>query len=132
MSQLTKENHYSLLSDKNTYKPLGYNPTSAFRKTVSNFTSTLFSKGVIKADFKRKLDPPSEPIVPKFYGLPKIHKSETIPVRPIIRITSRKLLATKKCLGHPAEKRRPSNPHGLTVRLTVWDAVSRLCLLISR
>ena len=30
------------------------------------------------------------------------------------------------------QKHRPSNPHGLTVRLTVWDAVSRLCLLISR
>ncbi|XP_068723335.1 uncharacterized protein [Montipora capricornis] len=58
----------SLLSDKKTYKPLVYNPTGGFKKTVNNFTSKVFSDGVIKADFKRELDHPSEPIVPKFYG----------------------------------------------------------------
>ena len=40
----------SLLSDRKTYKPLGYNPTSGFKKTVNNFNSKLFSDGVIKVD----------------------------------------------------------------------------------
>ena len=35
-------------------------------------------------DEKGKLDPPSEPTIPAFYGLPKIHKPEPIPVRPIV------------------------------------------------
>ena len=33
---------------------------------------------------KRKLDPPSEPTIPAFYGLPKIHKPKPIPLRPIV------------------------------------------------
>ena len=45
----------------------------------------VFSDGVIKIDLKRKLEAPSEPVVPKLYGLPKIHKPEPIPVRPIVR-----------------------------------------------
>ena len=35
-------------------------------------------------DEKRKQDPPSEPTIPAFYDLPKIHKPDPIPVRPIV------------------------------------------------
>ena len=66
----------SLLDDKKTYKPLGYNPTNGFRKKVCAFTNKIYTEGTIKVHFKRKLDPPSEPTVPAFYGLPKIHKPE--------------------------------------------------------
>ena len=57
----------SLLDDTKTYKPLGYNPTNGFRKKVCTFINTIYTKGTIKIDLKRKLDPPSEPSVPAFY-----------------------------------------------------------------
>ncbi|XP_038055844.1 uncharacterized protein LOC119727843 [Patiria miniata] len=41
-------------------------------------------KGTITVDLKRKIDPPTEPCIPAFYGLPKIHKPDPIPVRPIV------------------------------------------------
>ncbi|XP_068707863.1 uncharacterized protein [Montipora foliosa] len=74
----------SLLDDKKTYKLLGCNPTNGFRKKVCTFTNKIYTEGTIKVDFKRKLDPPSETSVPAFYGLPKIHKPEPIPLRPIV------------------------------------------------
>ena len=55
-----------------------------FKEKVSKFTAKLFYDRTINADEKRKLDPPSEPTIPAFYGLPKIHKPEPIPVRPIV------------------------------------------------
>ena len=70
--------------DRNTYKPVGYNPTHGFIEKVSKFMAKLFHDRTIKADEKRKLDPPSELTIPAFYGLPKIHKSEPIPLRPIV------------------------------------------------
>ena len=51
---------------------------------VSKFMAKLFHDPTIKADEKRKLDPP-ELTIPAFYGLPKIHKPEPIPLRPIVR-----------------------------------------------
>ncbi|XP_072037657.1 uncharacterized protein [Amphiura filiformis] len=74
-----------LLKDEKTYKPVGYNPTSGYRKKVTDFTTKLTTEGTFNVIQKRKLDaPPSEPSVPAFYGLPKIHKAEPIPVRPIV------------------------------------------------
>ena len=65
-----------LLKDMNSYKPVGYNPTHGFQEKVSKFTAKLFHDRNINVDEKRKLDPPSEPTIPAFYGLPKIHKPE--------------------------------------------------------
>jgi len=73
-----------LLKDTKTYKPVGYNPTSGYRKKVTEFTNKITNEGTIDLDLKRQLDPPSEPTVPAFYGLPKIHKPDPIPVRPIV------------------------------------------------
>ena len=73
----------SLLDDKKSCKPLGYNPTNGFRKKVWAFTNKIYTEGTINVDLKRKLDPPSEPSVPAFYGLPKIPKPKPIPLRPI-------------------------------------------------
>ena len=73
-----------LLKDEKTYKSVGYNPTSGYKKKVTEFTTKISTEGTIDLDLKRKLDPSSEPAVPAFYGLPKIHKSEPIPVRPIV------------------------------------------------
>ncbi|XP_072050059.1 uncharacterized protein [Amphiura filiformis] len=73
-----------LLKDEKTYKRVGYNPTSGYRKKVTEFTTKILTEKTINIDDKRQLDPPSEPAVPAFYGLPKIHKPEPIPVRPIV------------------------------------------------
>ena len=73
-----------LLKDKKTYKPIGYNPTSGYRKQVTDFVNKVNQEGGIDNSLKFKLTPPTEPIIPAFYGLPKVHKPEPIPVRPII------------------------------------------------
>ena len=73
-----------LLSDNNTYKPIGYNPTSGYRKKVSQFINKLHADEIINDNVKYSLIPPTEPSVPAFYGLPKIHKSEPMPLRPIV------------------------------------------------
>ncbi|KAK2569906.1 hypothetical protein P5673_005764 [Acropora cervicornis] len=52
----------------------------------------LFHDRKIKAAEKRKLDPPSESTIPAFYGLPKIHKPESIPLRPIVELKSKERL----------------------------------------
>ena len=39
---------------------------------------------VIDEQFYFRLAPASEPTVPAFYGLPKIHKPDPVPVRPIV------------------------------------------------
>lgn len=59
--------------------PVGYNPTHGFKRKSVNFHDRT-----INMDEKRKLDPPSEPTIPAFYGLPKIHKPEPIPIRPVV------------------------------------------------
>ncbi|XP_068738712.1 uncharacterized protein [Montipora capricornis] len=74
----------SLLNDKKNCKPIGYNPTNGLRKKVCAFTNKIYTEGTINVDLKRKLDPPSEPSEPAFYGLPKIHKPEPSPLRPIV------------------------------------------------
>ncbi|XP_072051687.1 uncharacterized protein [Amphiura filiformis] len=74
----------NLLYDQQTYKRVGYNPTSGYRKKVTDFTNKLWTKGAVTNVEKHSLNPPTEPTVPAFYGLPKIHKPEPIPVRPIV------------------------------------------------
>ena len=73
-----------LLKDKKTYKPIGYNPTSGYRKQVTDFVNKVNQEGGIDNSLKFKLTPPTEPSIPAFYRLPKVHKPEPIPVRPII------------------------------------------------
>ena len=60
-----------LLSDSNTYKKLGFNPTSGYRKNNCQFVNKLDSDGVIADNFKYNLLPPTEPSISAFYGLPK-------------------------------------------------------------
>ncbi|XP_072046801.1 uncharacterized protein [Amphiura filiformis] len=73
-----------LLSDNNTYKRIGYNPRSGYRKKVCQFVNKLETDGAIIDKEKYNLIPPTEPSVPAYYGLPKIHKPEPIPLRPIV------------------------------------------------
>ena len=71
-----------LLNDSKTYKKINYNPTSGYRKKAVKLINDLAPKLGDKLKFQ--LTPASEPSVPGFYGLPKIHKPSPIPVRPIV------------------------------------------------
>ncbi|XP_071484134.1 uncharacterized protein [Diadema antillarum] len=73
-----------LLDDKKTYKSIGYNPTNGYRKTVTGVINKIHKEGGFSDRQKQFLTPPTEPTVPGFYGLPKVHKPDPIPVRPIV------------------------------------------------
>ncbi len=73
-----------LLNDRKTYKKINYNLTNGYRKKIASHIQDLFSAGLISDDLKYRLLPPSEPSVPAFYGLPKIHKPDPVPCRPIV------------------------------------------------
>ena len=51
---------------------------------MAKFLGSLLDTGVIDQQLYYKLLSASEPIVPAFYGLPKIHKPDPVPVRPIV------------------------------------------------
>ena len=72
----------NLLSDRETYELLKKDPTSGYKRKISQKLLSLEQSGAISHDLKRKLHPTSES-VPCFYGLPKIHKTD-IPLRPIV------------------------------------------------
>ena len=43
-----------LLKDEKIYKPVGYNPTSGYKKKVTEFTSKITTEGTIDLEIKRK------------------------------------------------------------------------------
>ncbi len=71
-----------MLSDNKTYyEPLKRDPTSGYRKKVIDHLQLLEKAEVIDRSLYHKLYPGES--VPKFYGLPKIHKPNA-PLRPIV------------------------------------------------
>ncbi|XP_041472626.1 uncharacterized protein LOC121421891 [Lytechinus variegatus] len=74
----------TLLKDKNTYRQINYNPTNGYRKKTCALINSFHANGDISEELERHLTPATEPTVPAFYGLPKIHKPAPIPVRPIV------------------------------------------------
>ena len=70
-----------LLNDSKTYEPLKRDPTSGYRKKVIDSLQQLEKSEVIDRILYHKLYPGES--VPKFYGLPKIHKPHA-PLRPIV------------------------------------------------
>ncbi len=70
-----------LLSDSKTYEPLKRDPTSGYRKKVIDHLQLLEKSESIDRVLYHKLYPGES--VPKFYGLPKIHK-QNAPLRPIV------------------------------------------------
>ena len=71
-----------LLSDTSTYKKLTKDPTPKYTTKLVNTLKKLKETGNITYAQYRHLYPTSH-IPPKFYGLPKIHKS-FVPLRPIV------------------------------------------------
>ncbi|XP_072021093.1 uncharacterized protein [Amphiura filiformis] len=71
----------ALLNDTKTYEPLKRDPTSGYRKKVIDCLQNLEKSEVIDRNLYHKLYPGES--IPKFYGLPKIHKPHA-PLRPIV------------------------------------------------
>ena len=72
------------LQDRNTYKPLTYNLTSAIINDACTLIEYIHSQHIINKATKEFLLPPKNTCAPLFYGLPKIHK----PGYPILPIAS--------------------------------------------
>ena len=70
------------LLKQNTYRVLTTDPTMRLKTKMINLLKTIKSKGGISEDLYRRLYPTGAGS-PKFYELPKIHKSG-IPLRPIV------------------------------------------------
>ncbi|XP_072014899.1 uncharacterized protein [Amphiura filiformis] len=74
-----------LLSDTKVYQPLKRDPTSGYKKKVSDSLKALEESEAIDRTLYYKLSPADS--VPRFYGLPKIHK-QNVPLRPIVSCIS--------------------------------------------
>ena len=70
------------LQDRNTYKPLTYNPASAIVNDTCTLIEYIHSQHIIDKATKEFLLPPKNTRTPLFYGLPKIHKPGC-PLRPV-------------------------------------------------
>ena len=77
-----KDKAKSLLSDDKTYRVLKKDPTPKYTTTLVKKLQELKNAGGINDRTYRKLYPTSATI-PRFYGLPKVHKSGA-PLRPIV------------------------------------------------
>ena len=71
------------LQDRNTYKPLTFNPTSAIVNDTCTLIEYIHSEHIIDKATKEFLLPPKNTRTLLFYGLPKIHKPGC-PLRPIV------------------------------------------------
>lgn len=71
-----------LLSDTNTYIPVPEDPTKKVNNKLNKQINQLFLKGLFDSNIRLKLVN-YNPITPRIYGLPKLHKENT-PLRPIV------------------------------------------------
>jgi hypothetical protein len=76
------EKAHVLLEDKKTYLPLPKDPTSKFSARLVKLLQSLRACGELSPERYRRLYPSSAD-VPRFYGLPKVHKKD-VPLRPIV------------------------------------------------
>ena len=63
------------LQDRNTYKPLTYNQTNAIVNDICTLIEYIHSLHITDKVTKEFLLPPKNTRAPRFYGIPKIHKS---------------------------------------------------------
>ena len=76
----------ALLDDKNTYKPVAKDPTSALERKMNSILLDLRRKGRLSEETYHHLRS-SVGSVPRLYDLPKVHKPDT-PLRPIVSFIS--------------------------------------------
>ena len=72
----------TILKDDKTYTVLKKDPTNSFKTRLTNILKNMKKESDISNILYRKLYPTSDQ-APRFYGLPKIHKTH-MPLRPIV------------------------------------------------
>ena len=65
-----------LLSDTNTYSTISKDPTNKLKNKLIGILEDIKQTGGLKDSTYYKMYPTSA-VPPKFYGLPKIHKTDT-------------------------------------------------------
>ncbi len=97
----------ALLSDTTTYQPLGRNPTSRFSSQAIKQLQELRNSGEINEAQYRRLYP-TGCVVPRFYGLPKLHKPD-VPLRPIVASRGSVTYEIAKLRPHLVSARAPKS-----------------------
>ena len=100
------------LLNTNTYTTINSNPTTRYKNKLVSLLKSIKTLGGINEALYKKLYPTGAG-VPKFYGLPKIHKRET-PLRPIVSSIGAVSYQTSKELARilsPLVGRSPYHVH---------------------
>ena len=101
----------TLLQDTNTYKVLQKDPTSQLKNKLISLLKDIKHTGGLSANKYKQLYPTSA-VPPKFYGLPKIHKTGT-PLRPIVSSRGSITYGVAKELAHIIKPLVGQSPHHL-------------------
>ena len=101
----------ALLQDTNTYKVLPKNPTPTLKNKLFNLLKDIKQSGGLSIQKYKQLYPTSA-VPSKFYGLPKIHKTDT-PLRPIVSSRGSITYGVAKELCHIIKPLVGQSPHHL-------------------
>ena len=101
----------TLLQDTNTYKVLPKDPTSQLKNKLISLLMYIKQTGGLTTNEYKQLYPTSE-VLPKFCGLPKIHKTGT-PLRPIVSSRGSITYGVAKELAHIIKPLVVQSPHHL-------------------
>ena len=97
------------LLNTTTYTTINSDPTTMYKNKLVSLLKSIKTQGGINEALYKKLYPTGAG-VPKFYGLPKIHKRET-PLRPIVSSIGAVSYQTSKELGQDLEPSGWQVPH---------------------
>ena len=101
----------ALLQDTNTYKVLNKDPTPQLKNKLINLLKDIKQSGGLSIQKYKQLYPTSA-VPPRFYGLPKIHKTGT-PFRPIVSSRGSITYGVGKELSHIIKPLVGQSPHHL-------------------
>ena len=101
----------SLLQDTDTYQVLPKDPTPQLKNKLITLLKNIHQTGGLSTHKYKQLYPTSA-IPPKFYGLPKIHKTGT-PLRPIVSSRGSITYGVAKELTHIIKPLVGQSPHHL-------------------
>ena len=101
----------TLLQDTNTYKVFPKDPTSQPKNKLFSLLKDIKHTGGLSTNKYKQLYPTSA-VPPKFYGLPKIHKTGT-PLRPIVSSRGSITYGVAKELAHIIKPLVGQSPHHL-------------------
>ena len=109
-----------LKQDTNTYKVLSKDPTSHLKNKLISLLKDIKHTGGLSTTKYKQLYPTSV-VPPKFYGLPKIHKTGT-PLRPIVSSRGSITYGIAKELAHIIKPLVGQSPHHPKIHNTSFSS----------